>query len=191
MDDLTVLPPDKDIFHEKRGATTKQKEHLVKARVKAKETMERRKKADAEAQEKEKAKEVAENVKLDVAESSSDEEEEIVKPPPLRKQKGSRKPARSEEETELHRFEKFMKNMNQFEDFKAQAIADAEEAKKIKLSIPKDEYDYIQSLLDKDKLDRANPVVAKKADPTPEIPKAVIRSLRTQRVNSRCGRFGS
>ena len=53
MSDLDILPPDEAVFHkaEKKGSSNKQKEHLIKARAKARETIERRRMLDKQAKE--------------------------------------------------------------------------------------------------------------------------------------------
>lgn len=186
---MDILPPDKDIFYEKKQASSKQKEHLVKARIKAKETMERRKKAEELLHNP-----PAENIKVDIDnkdEESESDEEVVPTPPPLRKQKGSKKVVRTEEETELHRFEKFMKNMNSYEELKEQHLKDLEEKKKVKLSLPQDEYDYMLQLIEKDKLEKANPITPKASEGKPEQKeRPVIMSLRNNRKPSARSRFG-
>lgn len=140
--DLNILPPDKDIFHEKKQVSNKQKEHLIKAREAAKATMERRRKAEEELKRKEEAKE---NVTV---EESVEEEEVEETPKPKRKGKAKVEREETEHERDLRKFDQFMKNMKLYEEAKVAHQKQIEEANKIKFSLTKDEYNQMMYILD-------------------------------------------
>jgi len=161
MDDLNVLPPDKDIFHQaKKPISNKQKDHLIRAREKAKETIERRRLLEKQEQD-----------KLDAPppEEASEEEEEPVKP----KKKSVKKPIETDEEKQTRKFETFMRNMNAYEQMKVQHQKDLEEAKKVKVSLNPDEYEHMLYLLEKDQkekeLAQASPVEPPKKEPPKNV----------------------
>lgn len=187
MDDLNILPPDKDVFHDKKPVSNKQKEHLARARQAAKETIERRRKLEAE------AKKEAEKEK-EPEQQEEEEEEEIPEPPVVKRQprKTTKKNTDlSEDEIDLRRFEKFMKNMKTYEDLKVQNIKDLEESKKVKVSLSQEEYDHMLALLDKEnkatEIIKANPAEQKKPDP---LDKPLVRNFRNDHNRDPYGRFG-
>ena len=189
--DLDILPPDSDVFHKsEKKASTKQKDHLVRARAKARETIERRRQLDKEAKEKA----IAEEKPEEIEEEENEEIEEEPKPQKNEKKKVVKKVELTEEEQELRRFEKFMKNMNHFEKLKEQKKIDDEEAKKIKVSFTKEEYDELLKILDEkedkktkeQELKDAIPVAPKREDEI-NLPQSVYHSLRPRPVAR--GRF--
>jgi len=189
--DLDILPPDSDVFHKSdKKTSTKQKDHLIKARAKARETIERRRQLDKEAKEKAIAEEKNEEVEEEVEEEI---EEEEPKPKPTKK-KVAKKVELTEEEQELRRFEKFMKNMNHYEKLKEQKRIDDEEAKKIKVSFTQEEYDELLKILDEkegkakqeQELKDAIPTAPKKQDEE-YLPESIVHSLRPRPVTR--GRF--
>ena len=199
MDDLSVLPPDRDVFHEKKPCSTKQKEHLSRARESAKKTIERRR-----------ALEIAEKARADTSKavvpeperpSSPGQDPDVAsedepEPPLIAKSKSVRKGGRktvelTEEEADERRFAKFMKNMSAYERLKVQHAEEAEEAKKVKVSLTQAEYEHMVNLLDSDKkkremeLEKTNPVEPSKTAPT----RPRISSMRGN-VNAYNERFG-
>tara|TARA_A100000171_G_C2120888_1_gene140694 strand:+ start:1172 stop:1735 length:564 start_codon:yes stop_codon:yes gene_type:complete len=145
MSDLDILPPDEAVFHkaEKKVSSNKQKEHLIKARAKARETIERRRMLDKQAKENK----IEEEPEIE----DEEEEEEIEQPKPKPKPKG-KKVELTEEEQELRRFDKFMKNMNYYEQLKADKAREEEESKKIKISFSQEEYDELLKFLEEKEL---------------------------------------
>jgi len=186
-DNLSILPPDNDVFHKTGKQTSeKQKTHLQKAREKARETIERRKMLDKQAKEDEKPKD------LEPVEEESEEEEEVIVKPKSRKQ--TKKVELTEEEVEARRFNKFMKQMKKFEEHKEMLMREEEEAKKIKLSLTNEEYEELVKLLDKEEelsnkkiaLEQESPALPKKVEQGEPIT-SVHRALRPRPVR---GRFG-
>ena len=189
--DLDILPPDSEVFHknEKKPVSSKQKDHLVRAREKARETIERRRKLDRESKEK-----------------KNDDEEGMPEPPdgdpepepdpepeePKKRNSKMKKEILSEDELEVRRFEKFMKNMNHFEKLKEQKRLDDEEAKKIKIIFTKEEYDELLKILDEkddrskkeQELKDAIPMAPKKEE---VLPQSIYHSLRPRTIPR--GRF--
>lgn len=150
MSEMNILPPENNVF-DKKFVSNKQKEHLIKARAAAKATVERRRKLDAEQKEIDKKQEehdvpVVNEEQEDVEEESPSVEQnvqlKIKKTPTV-----SKKKVMTEEEKETHRFQKFMKNMSQWETFKKEEEERIEESKKIKVSFTPEEYDHIDFLL--------------------------------------------
>jgi hypothetical protein len=189
--DLDILPPDSDVFHKSdKKTSTKQKDHLIKARAKARETIERRRQLDKEAKEKAIAEEKPEEIEEEV-EEEVEEEEPKAKPT---KKKVAKKVELTEEEQELRRFEKFMKNMNHYEKLKEQKRLDDEEAKKIKVSFTQEEYDELLKILDEkegkakqeQELKDAIPTAPKKKEEE-YLPESIVHSLRPRPVTR--GRF--
>ena len=183
MDDsLKINPPDNAVFEKK--ASSKQKEHLARAREKAKETIERRRKLDVES-----------NLKLVIKEEDKLEnqeeptaEEEKEEQEPVKPKRETKKKTETAEDKELRKFESFMKNMNLYEEVKIKHAEQVEEAKKVKCSFTQDEYDYIMGRLEEDdkrneaNLAKANP----QSQPKPEAP--IRRTLNTRPKISRFGR---
>ena len=188
-ENMNILPPDKDIFHEaKKSVSVKQKEHLVKAREKAKQTIERRRRLEQEEKQKELSK--------DDDEEEEDDEEDPV--PPVVKKQSKRITKKSndltEEEYDARKFEKFMKNMSAYERMKEQNIKDQEEAKKVKLSLNQDEYDHMLFLLEQEQkskeLQNASPIEPKQSDPQQEQVRRVVRNC-VGSYNNKTSRFGN
>ena len=189
--DLDILPPDSDVFHKnEKKVSTKQKDHLVRARAKARETIERRRQLDKEAKEKA----IAEENPEEIEEEENEQIEEEPKPQKNEKKKVVKKVELTEEEQELRRFETFMKNMNHYEKLKEQKKIEDEEAKKIKVSFTKEEYDELLKILDEkedkktkeQELKDAIPVAPKREDEI-DLPQSVVHSLRPRPVAR--GRF--
>jgi hypothetical protein len=182
-DSLTVLPPDKEIFHEKKQTSEKQKAHLARAREAAKATIERRRQLEAI----ENAKMELEAKKKDIPEPIEEEEEkENIDPQPVKKTKRKE----TEEEAEIRRFEKFCKQMALFDQMKEQDRLEKIEASKVKLSLTQEEHDHMMYLLDKEKREQEE---AAKPPPTPKKEEPIVpRSVRSYQVNSipRTSRFG-
>ena len=171
-DELNIIPPDKDIF-EKRPVSKKQREHLAKAREKAKATMDRRRKLEKEAKEEE--------------EEEESEEEQIIEEKPVKKKAAQRAPRKkvvikeeTEDETELRRFEKFMRSMKQYENLKEEHQKDLAEAQKVKLSLDSDEYERLVQLVKEDDakraLAKASPAEPQKKE-EPTRPPPIIRRI--------------
>ncbi len=199
MSDLNILPPDKDIFHEKKQTSDKQKAHLAKAREAAKATIERRRQLEALEKAKEESKGKMVDLSTDEKILEKEEEERDDTPPPQRPpRKSTKKKEESEEDVELRRFQKFMKNMKTYEDMKELHRQEEEEKKKIKVSFQKDEYDHMIYLLEKEErekeLEKKNPakVENNKQEPERVIPaQSNIRSIRGfQNAPTRRSRFG-
>ena len=195
--DLNILPPDEKIFHEKKSRITeKQRLHLAKAREKARETTLRRKQLDLENQKKKKE---DENIVLEKKEESDDDDddEDVLPPPPVKPKKEPKtrktKKDMSDEEKEIHRFEKFMTNMKYYEELKIQNEREKEESKKIKMSFTQDEYDDILKVLNeaekKAEIEKQSPVVAPKAV-APQPKKINLISNHNLKSHNR-SRFGS
>ena len=191
MDSLNILPPDKDVFHEvRKPVSDKQKSHLVKAREAAKATIERRRRLEQEEKEREQKEQEEKKGKLvdlstDEKILESEEEEEEVKP----KKKVKAKKVETEGDTELRRFEKFMKNMKLYEQCKIDHQKALEEAQKVKVSYNKEEYDHILNLLERDskekELQKLNPSKTEKQKEQEEPNKTIkagnssyVRNLR-------------
>ena len=176
MDNLNISPPDNAVFEKK--ASTKQKEHLARAREKAKETITRRRKLDVEA-----------NLKLGEKEEDKEDNEhkqnepEEPEAPKQKREFKVKKPELTDDEKELKRFEKFMHNMKLYEDAKLEAAYEAEEAKKIKCSFTKEEYDYLMKRCEDDK---PTPVLAK----SNSVPKKEQPLRRTMTSRDKISRFG-
>ena len=199
-DNLNILPPDKDIFHEKKVPSNKQKEHLVKARAAARDTIERRRRLEKEEKNREERKDDKKENNIDlsttekIVEDNVEESESDDSPPPVRKGKKivPRHRELTAEELEAHRFDKFMKQMNNYEKAKLQHAKDAEEAKKVKLSLNQDEYTYLQGLIEADakreELAKQNPAEPKKVV-EPVSQQALIRNLKFNQGGK--SRFGS
>ena len=198
MDDtLNILPPDKEIFHEKKPTSNKQKEHLVKARAAARETIERRRRLEREEKEREEQKGKVVDLSTDEKILKDDESSGEESPPPVRKPKkksAAKYREMTEEEMEGQKFEEFMKQMKNYERAKEQHKKDQEEAKKVKFSLNQDEFTYIQGLIEADEkreaLAKQNPVAPKKPQPEPAQQQALVRNIKFHSgVNNR-SRFG-
>ena len=176
---LNITPPDNVVFEKK--ASSKQKDHLEKARLKAKETIIRRRRLDEENSKIEEK----DDDKLETSEDKEKEEkEESVKP---KREFKINKIIESPEDKELRKFESFMKNMNLYEDVKAKHQEQIEEAKKIKCSFSQDEYDYIMNKLEED--DKRNEENLNKVNPS--LPsKKEIPIRRTMNTRTKVSRFG-
>ena len=197
MADLNILPPDKEIFHEKRQASEKQKAHLAKAREAAKATIERRRQLEALERAKEESKGKMVDLSTDEKILEKEEEERDDTPPPPKPRKSTKKKEESEEDAELRRFQKFMKNMKTYEEMKELHRQEEEEKKKIKVSFQKEEYDHLIYLLEKEELEKeletANPAkVEKQEEPARVVPaQSNVRSIRAFQVApTRRSRFG-
>lgn len=189
--DLDILPPDSEVFHknEKKPVSTKQKDHLVRAREKARETIERRRKLDRESKEKKNEDEEG----MPEPPDGDPEPEPDPEPEEPKKRNSKKKEVQlSEEEIEARRFEKFMKNMNHFEKLKEQKRIDDIEASKIKVSFTKEEYDELLKILDEkddkakkeQELKDAIPTAPKKEE---VLPQSIYHSLRPRTIPR--GRF--
>tara|TARA_R110000787_G_scaffold125982_3_gene237161 strand:+ start:1462 stop:2040 length:579 start_codon:yes stop_codon:yes gene_type:complete len=188
-ENMNILPPDRDIFHEaKKSVSIKQKEHLVRAREKAKQTIERRRRLEQEEKQKE----------LDGNKDDDDEEDEEEDPVPPVVKKQSKRPTKkstdlTEEEYDARKFEKFMKNMTAYERLKVQNIKDQEEAKKVKLSLNQDEYDHMIFLLEQEQkskeLQNASPIEPKQSEPQQEQVRRVVKNC-VGSYNNQTSRFG-
>ena len=195
MDDqLNILPPDESIFHSnKKSVSNKQKDHLIKARQKAKETMDRRKKLEEEANAREK------NVVIDVKEED-DQEEEVIESPKAKPQSQTRPLPKkkvkelTEEEVDARRFAKFMKNMKTYEALKIEQVKQEEEAKKVKISLDQSEYQELVALIEeRDKkleqskcIEKSNPSAVKKNETINDT--ALVRSIRNSHRTGRIDR---
>ena len=184
-DDLSILPPDKDLFHDKKPVSQKQKLHLEKARLAAKATIERRRALDIEAKKK-----LALEDEVDVGSDAEEEEKEVPKQPKsILKQKPPKTAVLTEEEDDTRRFNKFMKNMNKYEKFKEQKLKELEEAKKIHMSFTPDQHQHIFKLLAAEKNTKKQLAAV---DPVKAKPDDVI-DPRVRRVlggSGQLGRFG-
>ena len=188
-ENMNILPPDRDIFHEaKKPVSNKQKEHLVRARESAKKTIERRRLLETQAKEKE---------ALDASKEEEDEEEDVDPEPPIVKRqlkKSAKITPLNEEEEDARKFGKFMKNMNNYERLKEQHKKDAEEAKKVKISLSQDEYQHMCNLLEEDQkkkeLASACPVEPKISQDQPDTVRRVVTNV-AGRYNNRPSRFGN
>ena len=187
-ENMNILPPDRDIFHEaKKPVSNKQKEHLVKARQSAKQTIERRRLLEQEAKQKE---------AREKEEDEPEEEEDDPDPPVVKRQvkKSSKVVSLSEEEYDARKFEKFMKNMNNYEKLKEQHRLDAEEAKKVKISLSQDEYEHMCNLLELEQKNKqlaiANPVEPKQREAEPDQVRRVVSHI-AGRYNNQSSRFGN
>ena len=190
-EDLSILPPDTDVFHNKVNKTTsdKQKAHLERARAKARESIEQRKLLQRQNME--------EKI-TDTPSKSNDYDEEVDCEEEVLKVKGKTKNKKvelTEEEVEARRFQKFMTQMAKFEQHKEQLKREEEEAKNIKLNLTPDEYQELVKLLDKEDelaikkkdLEQENPALPKKVE-QPETTTSIHRALRPRTVTR--GRFG-
>ncbi|MBC8305706.1 MAG: hypothetical protein H8E55_59320 [Pelagibacterales bacterium] len=177
---LNITPPDNLVFEKK--TSSKQKDHLEKARVKAKETIIRRRRLDEENSKIEEK----DDDKLETSEDKEKEEEKEESVKPKREFKINKK-IESPEDKELRKFESFMKNMNLYEDVKAKHQEQIEEAKKIKCSFTQDEYKYIMDRLEED--DKRNEENLNKVNPS--LPsKKEIPIRRTMNTRTKVSRFG-
>ena len=120
-DDLSILPPDADVFHKNKPTSDKQKSHLVKAREKARETIERRKMLDQQLKEQEKKKKEKEDLEP-VQEEDDEEDDEVEIVRKIKPKKQSKKVVLTEEEEDARRFQKFMKNMKMYEAEKEESV---------------------------------------------------------------------
>jgi len=201
MDDLNILPPDKDVFHAKKQVSKKQGEHLARARESARKTIENRRALEAKAKLEAKTETVAEpkseplpDIGIDPDVGSESEPEMEVLPPKITRQSRSRAGRKivelSEEEADTRRFGKFMKQMKAYEDMKVQHAKDVEEAKKVNVSFTQAEYDHMIQLLDGEKsrkeLSEANPVVQSKTASS----KPRLSNMRRQTDKEYQARFG-
>jgi len=177
--DLNITPPDNAVFEKK--ASTKQKEHLARARLKAKETIARRRQLDIEANLK--AGEKDEDKEEDKEEENVIVEQESEAPKKKREIK-AKKVELTDEEKELKRFEKFMHNMKLYEDAKLEEAYEREEAKKIKCSFTQEEYDYLMKRCEDDK---PTPVLPKSKSAPPK-PKPLKMSMTSRDKISKFGR---
>lgn len=197
---MDILPPDNDTFSTggRKPVSNKQKEHLARARVAAKATIERRRKLEEDAA----LKEVVQVVPVDRPPSPSQDpdvgSEDEPEPPELTRQparNSSKRVSRktktvelSEEEVEIRRFEKFMRNMNTYEALKVKHAEEQEEAKKVKLSISQDEYQHMLHLLEKDDL-AEEAALEREANPVKEV-KPVLRRANYSSNRNTVNRFG-
>jgi len=181
-DDLSILPPDKDLFLEKKPVSQKQKLHLEKARLAAKQTIERRRALDIEAKKK-----LAEEEEKEKEKEEEEEEEEIVVSKPSRKKK---EVVLTEEEEEARRFNKFMVNMNKYEKLKEKKLKEIEEAKKIHMSFTPEQHQHIRKLLEQEQLAKKQ---LKAVDPVKPKPEESVQDTRVKRVlggSAQVSRFG-
>ena len=176
--DLNITPPDNAVFEKK--ASTKQKEHLARARLKAKETIARRRQLDIEANLK--AGEKDEDKEEDNEHKQNEPEE--PEPPKQKREIKAKKVELTDEEKELKRFEKFMHNMKLYEDAKLEEAYEREEAKKIKCSFTQEEYDYLMKRCEDDK---PTPVLPKSKSAPPK-PKPLKMSMTSRDKISKFGR---
>ena len=180
MDDsLKINPPDNAVFEKK--VSSKQKEHLARAREKAKETIERRRKLDVEA-----------NVKLGIKDEDKESPlperpEPDDEPEPPKPKREPKKKTETPEDKELRKFESFMKNMNLYEEVKMKHAEQVEEAKKIKCSFTQDEYNYLMGRLEED--DKRNEANLAKANPASK-PRAEAPIRRTMNTRTKVSKFG-
>lgn len=189
-EDLSILPPDTDVFHNKVNKTTseKQKAHLERARAKARESIEQRKLLQRQ--------NMGEKITNTLPKSDDDEEvegeEEILK---VKGKTKNKKVELTEEEVEARRFDKFMRQMKKYEQHKEQLKKEEEEAKKIKLSLTNEEYEELVKILDKEEelankkkdLEQESPALPKKVEQSEPIT-SIHRALRPKTVTR--GRFG-
>ena len=179
-EDLNILPPDKELFHEreKKPCSLKQKLHLEKARVAARETIERRRRLDQEA----KAAAAKEE------EEESEEEEVPVKRKGILKQKAE--VVLTEEEEEARHYAKFMKSMNRYEKHKALKLQELEESKKIHMSFTPEQHAHIKAMLEREQesfktkqaLAKASPVAPKESEPVnPQIRRLLNKGSKVSR----------
>ena len=196
--DMNILPPENNVF-DKKVLSSKQKDHLIKARAAAKATVERRRKLDAEQKEIEQKPEkseepVEEELEEQVDDACVPEQNVNLK---VKNKSTPKKKVLSEEEKETHRFQKFMKNMTQWEEFKKDEEERIAESKKIKMSLTAEEYDHIDFLLkrENDMIDKAEADKLESQKPKPPPPKARVltsqKYINHRNSGNKLNRFGN
>ena len=141
-DHLNILPNDNDVFDKKKSTSEQQKSHLAKARQKAHQALQRKKEA------KKKDVQSKDTLLSDEEEKQESEEEEMPIPVKPKKIVKPKKNQMSEEEAEIYRFEKFMKQMQNYE--KVKELHEQEVAESKKQEFYKNNHERIMALIEQD-----------------------------------------
>jgi len=199
--DLNILPPDDQTFIKKKEVSTRQREHLTRARQVAKQKIQAQRDRDIDNQsvktaDEEENNENEENFETPLTNTKLDKKF-VDKCTPKERKPREKKTIKDdykfrteeeiEEKMELEKFSKFMKQMKKYEETKERMKQEEEDRNKIHIKYTQAEYDELLELLNVKSKEEEKPVV-KAVNPIEDkkINKNVIPQID---YNNYLGRF--
>ena len=172
--DLNILPPDDQTFIKKKEVSTRQREHLTRARQVAKQKIQAQRDREnqnqsVKSEDEEENNENEENFETPLTNTKLDKKF-VDKCKPKERKPREKKTIKDEykfrteeeieEKIEVEKFSKFMKQMKKYEETKERMRQEEEDKNKIHIKYTQEEYDELLELLNVKSKEEEKPVVS-------------------------------